>query len=639
MLLGATDGRIGLGEAVLEPDATEVEETILARVIRETAGRAREGDLPDAEELELLGGPGRAFRAALDAARLDLAIVADGVVVPVNGTIGFAAPREGAEAALQAIEAGFTTLKLKAGAERETEDLVARVRAIRQAVGPDVRLRLDVNGAWDLPTAQDRLEAVERFDIQYVEQPLPADDADGAAELRRRVGVPIAADEAVYARERGPAAPRRGRRGRARRQAGARRGAGCGRRDRGRGAGVRRPGRPLHALRDGHRDRGRRVRAPAGCRVTCAHGLATAGLLEHDLLVDPLEVDAGDDDRAGWSRGRRAGDPGRRPGAAAVRRRGGRGGRVSVARSLPLAIRAHAAARPQALAVRDAAGDLTFVELDGRPTAVAESLGERRRRPRRPGCAARRPVPRVHRAPRRDRPRGSGGRPAGNATDAARGRRGAGGDDDPRCCSTTRTWRRSRSATVCRRSTSPPLLAGHPRRRQLPARPLFRRGARADARRRPRRAGRRGPHLGNGRPPAGGAALASCPRGERRGLDGRPPAGDGLAPLPRPCPRRRAGRRLARPRRRAAPPRGRRLRSRRRSSPSSAAPRRRATSRSCPSSSPACWRPRAQRRETRRPTGSRPPPPPHRLPCAPSSSAGPRSRPTSCAGRPRPAGR
>jgi len=292
ILLASADGRIGLGEAVLEPDATEVEETILARVIRETAGRAREGDLPDAEELELLGGPGRAFRAALDAARLDLAIVADGVVVPVNGTIGFAAPREGAEAALQAIEAGFTTLKLKAGAERETEDLVARVRAIRQAVGPDVRLRLDVNGAWDLPTAQDRLDAVERFDIQYVEQPLSADDTEGAAELRRRVGVPIAADEAVYA----PSAARR---------------------LLAEGAAdvlVVKPvrvGGPVAIAEIAVAARASGVpvvlstlfetgigiaaaRACAGgVPGDLAHGLATAGLLENDLLVAPLEVDAG----------------------------------------------------------------------------------------------------------------------------------------------------------------------------------------------------------------------------------------------------------------------------------------------------------------------------------------------------------
>ena len=169
------DGRIGVGEAVLEPDATEVEETLLARLVREAADRARSGDMPDPEELELFGTPGRAFRAAMDAARFAL-LPLGGVEagdpgatarppaagrsasgVPVNGTISFGGPAAGAEAALQAIQAGFTTLKLKAGAERETLDLVARVRAIRTAVGPDVRLRLDVNGAWDLATAQERL--------------------------------------------------------------------------------------------------------------------------------------------------------------------------------------------------------------------------------------------------------------------------------------------------------------------------------------------------------------------------------------------------------------------------------------------------------------------------------------------------
>ncbi len=292
VLLTEADGRVGLGEAVLEPDATEVEETILARAIRETAGRAREGDLPDAEELELLGGPGRAFRAALDAARLDLAIAADGVPVPVNGTIGFAAPREGAEAALQAIEAGFTTLKLKAGAERETEDLVARVRALRQAVGPDVLLRLDVNGAWDLPTAEERLEAIARFEIQYVEQPLPADDTAGATELRRRVTVPVAADEAVYA----PSAARR---------------------LLAEGAAdvlVVKPvrvGGPVAVAEIAFAAReagvpvvlstlfetGIGIAAARACAGGLpgglAHGLATAGLLEHDLLVEPLAVDGG----------------------------------------------------------------------------------------------------------------------------------------------------------------------------------------------------------------------------------------------------------------------------------------------------------------------------------------------------------
>ena len=313
LFVAGPDGRIGVGEAVLEPDATEVEETLLARLVREAADRARSGDVPDAEELELIGTPGRAFRAALDAARFDLlggrggaaaadwgasASPAPGILV--NGTIGFGGPAAGAQAALQAIEAGFTTLKLKAGAERETLDLVARVRAIRAAVGADVRLRLDVNGAWDLPTAEERLEAVARFGIEYVEQPLPADDGAGAAELRRRVEVPVAADEAAAslvavrrllaegaadvlvvkpARVGGPLAVA----------------------EIAEAAAVRGVPVVLSTLFEtGVGVASALVAAARLPRVVAArfpaplaHGLATAGLLEHDLLDEPLVIDSG----------------------------------------------------------------------------------------------------------------------------------------------------------------------------------------------------------------------------------------------------------------------------------------------------------------------------------------------------------
>jgi L-alanine-DL-glutamate epimerase-like enolase superfamily enzyme len=313
LFVAGPDGRIGVGEAVLEPDATEVEETLLARLVREAADRARSGDVPDAEELELIGTPGRAFRAALDAARFDLlgggggaaaadwgasASPAPGILV--NGTIGFGGPAAGAQAALQAIEAGFTTLKLKAGAERETLDLVARVRAIRAAVGADVRLRLDVNGAWDLPTAEERLEAVARFGIEYVEQPLPADDGAGAAELRRRVEVPVAADEAAAslvavrrllaegaadvlvvkpARVGGPLAVA----------------------EIAEAAAVRGVPVVLSTLFEtGVGIASALVAAARLPRVVAArfpaplaHGLATAGLLEHDLLDEPLVIDSG----------------------------------------------------------------------------------------------------------------------------------------------------------------------------------------------------------------------------------------------------------------------------------------------------------------------------------------------------------
>jgi L-alanine-DL-glutamate epimerase-like enolase superfamily enzyme len=196
------DGRVGIGEAVLDGDATEVMETLLAALIREAVDTAAAGELPAREDLELHGTPGRALNAALEAANVDLAVSSDeqsteSAGVGVNATLPSLGPEAMAEAARQSVEAGFATLKLKGGAERETEVLVERVAAVRRAVGPAVALRLDVNGAWDLPTAEDRIEAVARFDLDYVEQPLPPGDDDALAELRRRVSVPIAADESV----------------------------------------------------------------------------------------------------------------------------------------------------------------------------------------------------------------------------------------------------------------------------------------------------------------------------------------------------------------------------------------------------------------------------------------------------------
>ncbi len=213
------DGRVGLGEAVLEPADGDTAATVLEHLVRELTMST--GDrLPTSQEMEIHGSPGRALRAAIDAALLDLegGVVAGGSGasagalaagrpgsvhhgvgpgVGVNATLPSIGPAASAEAARQAVEAGFTTLKLKAGAERETEVLVDRVRAVRAAVGPDVRLRLDVNGAWDLETATERLEAIARFRLEYVEQPLAGDDAAELAELRLRVRVPLAADETV----------------------------------------------------------------------------------------------------------------------------------------------------------------------------------------------------------------------------------------------------------------------------------------------------------------------------------------------------------------------------------------------------------------------------------------------------------
>lgn len=114
-------------------------------------------------------------------------------VIPVNVTVPATDP---ATAVALVLESGASTAKVKIGnaGDSEEDDLV-RVKAVREALGPGGALRVDVNASWDLDTATRRIERLTQFDLQYVEQPV-ATLAD-MKELRRRVRVPLAADELV----------------------------------------------------------------------------------------------------------------------------------------------------------------------------------------------------------------------------------------------------------------------------------------------------------------------------------------------------------------------------------------------------------------------------------------------------------
>ena len=115
--------------------------------------------------------------------------------VPVNATVGDGDPETTAAAAARAVDAGFDCLKLKVGARPLDAD-VERLRAVRDAVGNDIALRADANGAWDPSTAREALDRLAPLDLAYVEQPLPADDLDGAAALRDRRDDPTDAGSA-----------------------------------------------------------------------------------------------------------------------------------------------------------------------------------------------------------------------------------------------------------------------------------------------------------------------------------------------------------------------------------------------------------------------------------------------------------
>lgn len=90
---------------------------------------------------------------------------------------------------------GFSSFKLKLGAG----DDVGQVRAVRGAVGPRARIRVDANGAWDVETAKRTLAALEPFDVELAEQPVAG--LEDLAEVARATSIPLAADESVASRD------------------------------------------------------------------------------------------------------------------------------------------------------------------------------------------------------------------------------------------------------------------------------------------------------------------------------------------------------------------------------------------------------------------------------------------------------
>jgi o-succinylbenzoate synthase len=116
--------------------------------------------------------------------------------VQVNAVVGAVTTEAATVNAQAAVEAGFRCIKLKVGQGVQKD--IERITAVRTAIGPSVQLRLDANEGWSFEEAVTILNACGPYQIQYVEQPLKADDLAGMCTLRRAVSVPLAADEAVY---------------------------------------------------------------------------------------------------------------------------------------------------------------------------------------------------------------------------------------------------------------------------------------------------------------------------------------------------------------------------------------------------------------------------------------------------------
>jgi len=208
-------GRVGLGDAApfpgfgLETHASAGAGLKLA--MPRLVGMSRDGYAAAIADLPRLAPVAAAptARAAIDCALHDLIAQGEDLTlarylggaqtlreVPVNVTIPRVPSERAAELGKRAVAAGVGTLKLKVGGAASRED-TARLRAVREAVGPEIRIRVDANQAWSVEEAIEALRALAVFQLEYAEQPVGADDIDGLARVRGSSPVPIAADEAV----------------------------------------------------------------------------------------------------------------------------------------------------------------------------------------------------------------------------------------------------------------------------------------------------------------------------------------------------------------------------------------------------------------------------------------------------------
>jgi o-succinylbenzoate synthase len=113
--------------------------------------------------------------------------------VPVNCTVPAVDPDRAAEIVRRS---GCTTAKVKVAEPGQSlADDLDRVAAVRNTLGPRGRIRVDANGGWSVDDAVDALTKLRAYDLEYAEQPCRT--VEELAAVRRRTGIPVAADESI----------------------------------------------------------------------------------------------------------------------------------------------------------------------------------------------------------------------------------------------------------------------------------------------------------------------------------------------------------------------------------------------------------------------------------------------------------
>lgn len=209
-----SDGSHGFGEApqvwrVTGESLAGAEACLMGPLRDVVIGRSVDdlADLLPAVEVAVVANSGA--KAALDVALHDLAARQLGVslprylgtsrlTVPTDVTVAAGDVERLTDASKARVKEGFSVLKLKVGTDAETD--VARIRAVRDAVGPDIAIRVDANQGWTVRQAVSVIRSLEDAGagLEFVEQPVSSHDLEGLARVTHSVDTPVMADESVF---------------------------------------------------------------------------------------------------------------------------------------------------------------------------------------------------------------------------------------------------------------------------------------------------------------------------------------------------------------------------------------------------------------------------------------------------------
>ena len=207
------DGIFGYGETDVIPGfSDETPETIMQVLIKNLGPKVLGADPLNLSKLhrdmdQAVRG-NYAAKAAIDMACYDIFGKSCGMPIykllggalrekiPMMRAVGDDSPQNNANEILAYRQQGYNTVMIKVGSSNVEYD-AERVRTVREALGKDYRIIVDVNQGWDAETAIKFCKLIRQCEIDLFEQPVPGWDVDSLARIRRKVDIPVSADEGV----------------------------------------------------------------------------------------------------------------------------------------------------------------------------------------------------------------------------------------------------------------------------------------------------------------------------------------------------------------------------------------------------------------------------------------------------------